>query len=74
MNQIVNKSSLAGDKLMPEMHLRQLDSLILLVNHLLKINKELQNLCKREVHIIFTGMSWIKLIFNMIWLMASTKT
>ena len=37
MNEIVNKFLLAGDKFMPEMHLRQQDLLIALVVHLLKI-------------------------------------
>ena len=40
MNEIVNKFLLAGDKLMPEMHLNNPDLLIVLVVHLLKINKE----------------------------------
>ena len=39
MNEIVNKFLLAGDKFMPEMHLR-LDLGIVLVNHSLKIEKE----------------------------------
>ena len=39
MNEIVNKFLLAGDKFMPEMHLR-LDLRIVLVNHSLKIEKE----------------------------------
>ena len=40
MNEIVNKFLLAGDKFMPEMHLRQPDLRIVLVNHSLKIEKE----------------------------------
>ena len=51
-----------------------LDLLIVLVDHLLKINKEFKNLYKQEIYIIFTKMNWIKLVFNMIWFMANTKT
>ena len=39
-----------------------------------KINKEFKNLCKKEIQIIFTKMNWIKLAFNMIWLMEILKT
>ena len=41
MNELVNKFILAGDKLMPEMHLRQ------------KTMKEYKNLKKQEIHDIF---------------------
>ena len=44
MNEIVNEFLLAGDKLMPEMHLNNLDLLMVLVVHLPKIKKELKNL------------------------------
>ena len=46
MNRIVNKFLLEGDKFMPEMHLRQPGFTYMLVDHLLKMNKELENLCK----------------------------
>ena len=46
MNQIVNKCLLAGDRFMPEMHSKQPGLHIVLVNHLLKINKEFKILCK----------------------------
>ena len=36
MNEIVNTFLLAGDKLMPEMHLNNLDLLTMLVGHLLQ--------------------------------------
>ena len=35
MNEIVNKFLLAGDKFMPEMHLKQPNLLIVLADHLL---------------------------------------
>ena len=46
--------------------LYNLDSLIVHVDRLLKINKEFKNLCKQGIQIIFTKMNWIKLLFNMI--------
>ena len=42
---------------MPEMHLRQVDLLIVLVGHLLEISKEFKNLCKRKIQIISTKMN-----------------
>ena len=46
MNKIVNTFLLEGDKFMPEMHLRQPDLLMVLVDRLLKINKEFKILKK----------------------------
>ena len=66
MNEIVNKFLLAGDKFMPEIHLKQPDLLILLVEHLLKTKKEFKNLKKQEIQAIFTKMNLIRLVFNMI--------
>ena len=65
MNEVVNKFLLAGDKLMPEMHLKQ-PGLIVLVDHLLKTKKEFKHLKKQEIQTIFTKMNLIKLVFNMI--------
>ena len=44
---MVNKVLLAGDKIMPEMHLRKL------VDHLLRTEEEYKNLKKQEIHDIF---------------------
>ena len=74
MNQIVNKFLLAGDQVMPEMHLNQPGFTYSACGPLLETNKEFKNLCKQEIQIISTRMNWIKLVFNMIWLMANTKT
>ena len=49
MNEIVNKFLLAGDKFMPEMHVR-LDLHIVLVDHLQKIKKEYKSLKKQDIH------------------------
>ena len=44
MNETENDFLLAGDKFMPETHLKQPDLLIVLVVHLLGTKKELKNL------------------------------
>ena len=72
MNEIVNNFLLAGDKFMPEMHLKQ-PGFIVLVDHLLKIKKEFKNLKKQEIQAIFTKMNLIKHAFNTIWLMVILK-
>ena len=59
---------------MPEMHLKQPGCTYSAWVHLLEINKELKSLCGQEIQISCTEMSWIKLAFNMISLMANQKT
>ena len=59
MNEIVNKSLLARDKFMPEMHLKQPR---VTVDHLLKRRKELKNLKKQDIQAIFTKMNLTKLL------------
>ena len=71
MNEIVNKFLLAGYKFMPEMHLKQPG--LVLVDHLQKIKKQFKNLKKQEIRVLFTKMSLIRLVFNMIWLMGILK-
>ena len=66
MNDIINKFLLAGDKLMPEMHLKKPESTYH-VDHLIKTRKKYQNLKKQEMQNILTEMNWIKLVFS-IWL------
>ena len=53
MNEIVNKFFSAEDKFMAEMHLNNLELLIVLVNHLLKIIKEFNKLKKLGMQDIF---------------------
>ena len=67
MNEIVIKFLLAGDKFMPEMHLRQPRFTIVLVVRLQKTKKELKNLCRQETQILFIKMNSMKLAFNTIW-------
>ena len=51
MNEIINKFLLAGDKFIPEMHLKQSGLLIVLANLLLKIKNEYKKLKKQEIQI-----------------------
>ena len=62
LNEIVNTFLLAGDKFMPEMHLKQL----VLVDRLQKTKKEFKNLQKQEIQTIFTKLNLIRFVFNMI--------
>ena len=58
---------------MAEMHLNRPNLLIVLVNHLLKTEKEFKNLSKQEIQDLFTKINKIKLSFNMIWLIDILK-
>ena len=74
MNEIVNKFLLVGDKFITEMHLNNLVLLIVLaVLGLIYSAKELKKLRKQEIQIMFTKMTLIKFVFNMIWLMVNLK-
>ena len=53
MNNVINKFLLAGDKFMPEMHLDNLNLFIVIVDLLLDIKKELKNLNKLVIRVIF---------------------
>ena len=64
MNNVINKFLLAGDKFMTEMHLRQPQFAIVLVDLLPDIKKELKNLNKLVIRVIFIEMNLIKLVFN----------
>ena len=66
MNEIVNKFLLAGDTFMPEMHFKQ-PGLIFSACGTFTKNKE------RIKKTIFTKMSLIRLVFNMIWIMEILK-
>ena len=68
MNEIVNRVLLAGDKFMPEMHLKQPGLLTVLADHLQKPKKEFRNLKKQEIQTTFTKRNLIRLVFNMTWL------
>ena len=74
MNETVSKLLLVGDKFVLEMHLKKLVLLIVLLVHLPETKRELKNLCRKEIQMLFTKMNLIKLVLNMIWLMANQKT
>ena len=73
MNEIVNKFLLAGDKFMPEMHLKQPGFTYSALDHLLKTKKEFKNLKKQEIQDIFTKMNLIRHAFKTTWLMEILK-
>ena len=69
MNEIVNKFLLAGDKFMPEMHLKQPGFTYSACGPFTK-NKERNQKFKETGDTIFTKTNLIRLVFNMIWHMA----
>ena len=73
MNEIVNKSLLAGDKFMPQIHLKQPGFTYSACGPFTKTKKEFKNLKKQEVQTIFTKMNLIRLVFSITWLMEILK-
>ena len=69
----MKKFLLAGDKCMPEMHLKQPEKTYSACGPFNKTKKEFINLKKEGILTIFTKMKLIKLVFNMIWLMVILK-
>ena len=69
MKEIVNKFLLAGDKFMPEMHLKQPGFTYSACRPFTKKKKEFKYSKKLEILTIFTKINLIKLVFSMIWLM-----
>ena len=53
----MNKFLLVGDKFMPEMQLKQPGFTYSACGHLPETKKELKNLCRQEIEILFTEMS-----------------
>ena len=72
MNNVINKFLLPGDKFMPEMDLRQPQFVYSACGPFAR-HKELKNLNKQVIRVIFTEMSSIKLVFNTILLMQIIK-
>ena len=73
MNEIVNKFLLAGDKFMPEIHLKQPSALgkpwftYTVYGQFTKNKERIQKFKKkREIQTIFIKMNLIRLAFNMI--------
>ena len=70
MNEIVHNFLLAGDKFMPEMHLKQPGFTYSACGPFAKNKERIQKLKKkRKIQIIFTKLNLIRLVFNMTWLM-----
>ena len=73
MNEIVSKFLLAGDKLMPDLHLKELGFTYSACSPFTRYKERIESLCRKEIQILFTEMILIKLAFNMIWLMVNQK-
>ena len=73
MNEIANKFLLAGDKFMPEMHLKQPGFTYSACRTFTKKKKEYKNLKKQEIQDIFTKKNQVNLVFNLIYLMEILK-
>ena len=65
MNEIVNKFSLAGDKFMPEMYLKQPGFMYSACEPFTKNKERIQKFKKQEIYDIFIKTKYIKLVFNM---------
>ena len=74
MNEIVITFLLAGDKFIPEIHLKQLGFTYSACGPFTKKKKEFRNLKKEEIQTTFTKTNLIRLVFNMIWHMEILKT
>ena len=69
VNEIVNKFLLAGDKFMPEMHLKQPGFTYTVCGPFTKNKKRIKIIV--QTGNIYLEMSFIKLFLNMIWLMVN---
>ena len=69
MNTIVYMFLLAGDKLMPEMNLKQPCFTYSACGPFTKIKERIKKLKKQEIQDIFIKMNQSKLLFNIIWYM-----
>ena len=73
MNNIINKFLLAGDKFMPEVHLRQPQFVHSACGPFTRHKERIENLNKQVILVIFIEMILIKLVFNTILLMQIIK-
>ena len=64
MNEIVNKFLLAGDKFMPEMHIKQPGFTYSASGPFTKNKERIQQIQKQKRQAIFTKMNLISLVFN----------
>ena len=70
----MNKFLLVGDKFMPEMHLKQPGFTYSACGPFTKNKERIEKFMQMKIQILFTETNSIKLVFNMIWLMAKQKT
>ena len=73
MNEIVNKFLLAGDKFMPEMHLKQPGFTYSACGPFTKNKERIQKFKETGDTNYIYKMNLIRLVFNMIWLMEILK-
>ena len=67
MNEIVNKFLLAGNKFLPEMHLKQPGFTYSASSPFTKNKERIKKIKKQEMQAKFTKMNLIKRVLNMIW-------
>ena len=73
LNKEVNKVLLAGDKFMPDMHLKQPGFTYSASKPFTKNKEKIKKFKETGNKTIFTKMNLIRLIFHMIWLMEILK-
>ena len=74
MNEIVNKYLLAGDKFMPELHLKQPGFTYSACGPFIRNKERIEKIMQTvNTDFISKKTNLIKLVFSMIWLMANQK-
>ena len=74
MNEVVNRFLLVGDKYMPEMYLKQPGFTYSACGSFTKNKERNKKFMQMGNKILFTKTNLVKLVFNIIWLMAKQKT
>ena len=69
MDSVINKFLFAGDKFMPEIHLRKPQFVYSACGPFTRHKERIKNLNKQVIRVIFIEMNLIKLVFNTILLM-----
>ena len=69
MDNVINKCLFAGDKFMPEIHLRKPQFVYSACGPFTRHKERIKNLNKQVIRVIFIEMNLIKLVFNTILLM-----
>ena len=73
MSEIVNKLLLVGDNFMPEMHLKEPGFTYSACGPFTKSKERIEKFMQTGNTNFFIKINLIKLVFNMIWLMANQK-